>query len=121
MIATLGLVACQREAVRLTPEEMEHLKLKRMDPTHDRPISPVVTEFGPEEGVGEVVAVDPVALTVALRHRQRSREDWPGMVMTFRIRRALVGTVEPGERVYFRALQRDGAGEIVYIQAVPRR
>ena len=90
-----------------------------MNPSYDQPIGPVVTEFGTEEGMGEVVAVDPVALKVALRHRHRRGKTGPGW-MTFRIRRALIGTVEPGDRVYFGALQRDSAGEI-YLQTVPKR
>lgn len=115
-LLVVGLVGCQRETVERTPDALEHLKLRRTDPDHGRPVAAIVTEFGPQVGVGEVVAVDPVALTVSLRHRQSSREDWPGMVMTFRLRRGLIGTVSPGDRVYFRAILRDGAGEILELR-----
>ena len=120
LLVSLSLGSCERKTVELTPDEMEHLKLKRMDPNHAQPIGPVVTEFGIQEGMGEVVAVDPVALTVSLRHRQASRQDWPGMVMKFRLQRGLLRTVKPGQEVYFRATARDGAGEILQISPVPK-
>mgnify|MGYP000968378798 CR=1 FL=1 len=113
------LAGCQRATVERTPEALEHMKLKRTDPDHGRPVPAILTEFGPEEGVGEVVAVDTVALTVALRHRRQSSEDWPRMVMAFRVRRSLIASLAPGDRVYFRAIVRDGAGEIVTLQRVP--
>lgn len=116
----LSLAGCDRKMVELTPDEMEHLKLRRLDPNHGQPIGPVITEFGIQEGMGEVVALDPVALTVALRHRQDSREDWPGMVMTFRLQRRFIGALSPGQKVYFRATARDGAGEILQIRPVPK-
>lgn len=119
LLLIAGLTGCQRETVERTPEALEHMKLKRTDPDHGRPVPAIVTELGPEEGVGEVVAVDPVALTVSLRHDQQSRGDWPRIVMTFRVRRTLVGSLSPGDRVYFRAIARDGAGEIVTLQRVP--
>ncbi len=115
LAAAVVLTGCERgrEAAELTPEELTHLKLKRYDADHGRPVGPAIREFGSEEGSGEVVAVDPVALTVSLRHRQATGEDWPGMVMTFRIRRTLIPTLKPGQRVYFRAVVLDGAGEIL--------
>ena len=117
----LSAAGCQRKAdVELTPAEMEHLKLERYDPNHGRAVQPLVSEFGTEEGAAEVVAVDPVALTVALRHRQESHDDWPGMVMNFRIRRSLVGLLKPGERIYFKATVLDQAGEIVEFSSAPR-
>ncbi|WP_293676207.1 copper-binding protein [uncultured Phenylobacterium sp.] len=115
----IGLTGCQKQTVERTPAALEHMKLKRIDPDHGRGVGAIVTEFGPEGGVGEVVSIDSAAQTVSLRHRQRSRADWPGMVMTFRIRRALIPTLSPGDRVYFRALVRDGAGEILVIQRAP--
>ena len=117
-LVALNLGSCEQKTVELTPDEMEHLKLRRMDPNHARPIGPLVSEFDIQEGMGEVVAVDPVALTVSLRHRQESREDWPGMVMTFRLGRGLERAVSPGQKVYFRATARDGAGEILQIRPV---
>lgn len=119
LLVALVLAGCEQKTVELTPDEMEHLKLRRMDPNHARPIGPVVSEFAIQEGMGEVVAVDPAALTVSLRHRQESREDWPGMVMTFRAQQSLLRRVKPGQQVYFRAIARDGAGEILQINPVP--
>ena len=120
LLVAFSLGGCEQKSVELTPDEMEHLKLKRLDPNHAQPIGPVVTEFGIQEGMGEVVAVDPVALTVSLRHRQESRQDWPGMVMTFRLQRGLIRAAKPGQQVYFRATARDGAGEILQISPVPK-
>lgn len=114
-----GLAGCEQKSVEQTPEEMEHLKLKRMDPDHAKPFGPVIAEFAIQEGMGEVVALDPVASTVSLRHRQESREDWPGMVVTFRLQRGRVPNLSPGQKVYFRATARDGAGEILQIRPVP--
>lgn len=119
-IAVMPLIACQREpTVQLTPEEMAHLRLRRLDPSHGRPVHPLMAEFEPEEGTGEVVAVDREALTVAIRHRQRSRDDWPGMVMNFRVRRSLIDRLRPGEQIYFKAAVQDEAGELLDVSPVP--
>jgi Cu/Ag efflux protein CusF len=115
---TSAVGACQRDTIRLTPEELEHIRLRRNDPDHDRGVASLVAEFGAQEGSGEVIALDPGRLTVLLRHRQASRDDWPDMVMTFRMRRSLFDRVKAGQPVYFRALVRDGTGEIVDIQPV---
>lgn len=120
LLVGFSLAGCEQKSVELTPEEMEHLKLKRMDPDHAKPIGPVIAEFAIQEGMGEVVALDPVASTVSLRHRQESREDWPGMVVTFRLQRGRVPNLSPGQKVYFRATARDGAGEILQIRPVPK-
>lgn len=120
LLVGFGLAGCEQKSVELTPEEMEHLKLKRMDPDHATPIGPVIAEFAIQEGMGEVVALDPLASTVSLRHRQESREDWPGMVVTFRLQRGRVPALSPGQKVYFRATARDGAGEILQIRPVPK-
>lgn len=120
LVLALCFAGCEEKAVELTPEEMEHLKLKRMDPDHGKPIGPVIAEFALQEGMGEVVALDPVASTISLRHRQESREDWPGMVVTFRLQRGRIPAVSPGQKVYFRATARDGAGEILQIRPAPR-
>ncbi len=47
--------------MELTPEELTHLKLKRYDADHGRPLRPAVREFGSEYRSAEVVAIDPVA------------------------------------------------------------
>ena len=120
-IAVMALLACQRESttVELTQEEMAHLRLRRLDPNHGRPVRPLMAEFEPEEGTGEVVSVDRKALTVAIRHRQRSKDDWPGMVMNFRVRRSLLDRLRPGEQIYFKAAIQDEAGEILDVSPVP--
>lgn len=121
-VILLGLAGCQRKAsVELTPDELGHLRLERADPGHGRPVTPMIAEFGREEGIGEVVAVDPAKLTVSLRHRQESRDDWPSMVMNFRVRQSLIGQLKPGDRIYFRAVVLDQAGEIVDVAPVPAK
>ena len=114
------LAGCnKKQAVELTPDELAHLKLERYDPGHARAVRPLIAAFGAEEGVGEIVAVDPAALTVSLRHRQESHDDWPSMVMNFRVRRSLIGQLKPGDRIYFRAVVLDEAGEIVDVAPAP--
>lgn len=124
-LAAIGLLAvlagslggCERRTVQRTPEQLEHMKLKRMNPSHADSIGPVVRGFGTEEGVAEVVDVDRAARTVTLRHRQTSGGDWPGMVMTFRAQPVVLGQASVGQQVRFRARLRDGAGEIVELRA----
>ncbi len=113
LLSALAVSGCERPTVDRTPEALDHARLARLDPDHGTPIGPILSEIGTEAGVGEIVAVDPVRLTVALRHTQVDRSDWPTMVMTFRARRTLVDSARVGQRVSFRVVLRDGAGEIV--------
>lgn len=109
-MSALSVSACDRPRVHRTPEALDHA---RIDPDHGTPIGPILSEFGSEAGQGEIVAVDPVRLTIAMRHHQLTASDWPAMVMTFRARRTLVDGARVGRRVSFRVVVRDGAGEIV--------
>lgn len=113
VLSTLALNSCNRPTVDRTPEALDHARLTRLDPDHGTPIGPVLSEIGTEAGVGEIVAVDPGRLTIVLRHKQVDGSDWPTMVMTFRARRTLVDSARVGQRVSFRVVLRDGAGEIV--------
>ncbi|OHB33333.1 MAG: hypothetical protein A2882_04470 [Phenylobacterium sp. RIFCSPHIGHO2_01_FULL_70_10] len=120
LLLAILLIGCEREpTVELTPEEMSHLRLKRLDPEHGRPVRPLISQFGTEEGLGEVVAIDPSRLTVSLRHTHQSRNDWPSMVMNFRVRQSDIARLRPGARVYFRATVQDEAGEILYVAPAP--
>lgn len=113
LLSTLAVSGCNRPTVDRTPEALDHARLARLDPDHGTPIGPVLSEIGTEAGGGEIVAVDPGRLTIALRHKQVDGSDWPTMVMTFRARRTLVDSARVGQRVSFRVVLRDGAGEIV--------
>ena len=59
-----------KNAAKFTAEELTRLKLERYDADHGRPVGPAIREFGSEEGSAEVLAVDPMALTVPLHHRK---------------------------------------------------
>lgn len=112
-MSALSASACDRPTVDRTPEALDHARIARIDPDHGTPIGPILSEFGSEAGQGEIVAVDPVRLTIAVRHLQLTASDWPAMVMTFRARRTLVDDARVGRRVSFRVVVRDGVGEIV--------
>lgn len=110
-LAALG--GCDRKTVERTPDALEHARLEKTDPSHGASIGPILSEVSDQEGVAEVVAVDPGQGTIALRHRPTTVGDWPVMVMTFRARRSLVAIARAGQTVRFRLVLRDGVGEIV--------
>jgi len=121
LVSALSVSACDRPTVERTPEALDHARLARIDPDHGIPIGPILSEIGAEAGEGEIVAVDPVRLTIALRHQQLTPSDWPAMIITFRARRTLVEDAHVGQRVSFRVLARDGVGEIVDLTPAAER
>ncbi|MFD1192988.1 MAG: hypothetical protein ACOY9C_13145 [Pseudomonadota bacterium] len=60
--------ACDRSTVNGTPEALDHARIARIDPDHGTSVGPILSEFGSEAGEDEIVAVDPVRLTIAIRH-----------------------------------------------------
>ena len=89
-MSALSMSACDRSTVNGTPEALDHARIARIDPDHGTPIGPIPSQFGSEAGQGEIVAVDPVRLTITVRHHELTPSDWPAMLMTFRARRTLV-------------------------------
>ncbi|OHB41385.1 MAG: hypothetical protein A2882_01520 [Phenylobacterium sp. RIFCSPHIGHO2_01_FULL_70_10] len=70
VMSALSMSACDSSTVNGTPEALDHARIARIDPDHGTPIGPILSEFGSEAGQGEIVAVDPAGLTIALRHHQ---------------------------------------------------
>ena len=103
---------CDRRVVDRTPDALDHKRVMAADPTHDALPGPVVVEAGREEGRARVVAVDPAAGVIVLRHDQGSADDWPDMTMSFRARRSILQRVRAGDEVAFTLLVTDGVGEV---------
>lgn len=110
--AVLLLSGCNRQVVDRTPDALDHKRVMAADPTHGAPPGPIVVEAGREEGRARVVAVDPAAGIIILRHEQGSAGDWPDMTMSFRARRSILQRVRAGDEVAFTLLVTDGVGEV---------
>ena len=103
---------CDRRVVDRTPDALDHKRVMAADPTHGAPLGPIVVEAGREEGRARVVAVDPEAGVIILRHEQGSVDDWPDLTMSFRARRSILERVRVGDEVAFTLLVTAGVGEV---------
>ncbi|WP_068877539.1 MULTISPECIES: copper-binding protein [unclassified Phenylobacterium] len=112
LAAMVLLSGCDRQVVDRTPDALDHKRVMAADPTHGAPPGPIVVEAGREEGRARVVAVDPAAGVIFLRHEQSSAGDWPDLTMSFRARRAILQRVRAGDEVAFTLLVTDGVGEV---------
>lgn len=111
-LAFLLLPGCDRPVVDRTPDALEHKRVMAADPQHGAPPGPIVVEASRAEGRARVVAVDPAAGVIILRHHQASADDWPDMTMSFRARRSILRRVRAGDEVAFTLLVTDGVGEV---------
>ena len=69
---------------------------------------------------GEITRWDPRTLKVTLRHREIKNLGMPPMTMVFRVPDAgMVGGLQPGAKVLFRAEQVNGAYVLTRLQAAP--
>lgn len=112
LAAVLLLSGCNRQVVDRTPDALDHKRVMAADATHGAPPGPIVVEAGREEWRARVVAVDPAAGVIFLRHEQGSAGDWPDMTMSFRVRRSILQRVRAGDEVAFTLLVTDGVGEV---------
>lgn len=103
---------CDGPVVDRTPDALDHKRVMAADPSHGAPPGPIVVEAGREEGRARVVAVDPAAGVIVLRHEQGSASDWPDLTMSFRARRSILQRVRAGDEVAFTLLVTDGVGEV---------
>jgi Cu/Ag efflux protein CusF len=103
---------CDRQVVDRTPDALDHKRVMAADPAHGAPVGPIVVEAGRAEGRARVVAVDPAAGVIILRHHQASADDWPDLTMSFRARRSILQRVRAGDEVAFTLLVTDGVGEV---------
>lgn len=66
---------------------------------------------------GEIVRWDPRTLRVTLRHGEIRNLGMPPMTMVFRVQDASVlGSLQPGDKVRFRAVQLGGAYQVAHIE-----
>ena len=86
--------------------------------THGTPTS---APAAPSElSEGEITRWDPRTLKVTLRHREIKNLGMPPMTMVFRVPDAgMVGGLQPGAKVLFRAEQVNGAYVLTRLQAAP--
>ena len=69
---------------------------------------------------GEIIRWDPRALKVTLRHGEIKNLDMPPMTMVFRVQDASVlGSLQPGDKVLFRAKRVSGAFHVEHIEKAP--
>ena len=69
---------------------------------------------------GEITRWDPRALKVTLRHGEIKNLDMPPMTMVFRVQDASVlGSLQPGDKVLFRAKRVSGAFHVEHIEKAP--
>ena len=69
---------------------------------------------------GEVTRVDAAALKVTLRHGELKNLNMPPMTMVFRVQDASVlGSLQPGDKVLFRAKRVSGAFHVEHIEKAP--
>ncbi|MFZ6758162.1 copper-binding protein [Undibacterium sp. Ji50W] len=68
---------------------------------------------------GEIIKIDKSSNKVTIKHGPIKNLDMPGMTMVFRIKEAaMLDTLEPGNKVKFRAEKANGALYVVDIQVV---
>ena len=69
---------------------------------------------------GEVTRGDAAALKVTLRHGELKNLNMPPMTMVFRVQDASVlGSLQPGDKVLFRAKRVSGAFHVEHIEKAP--
>lgn len=69
---------------------------------------------------GEITRWDPRTLRVTLRHGEIKNLDMPPMTMVFRVSDASVlGNLQPGDKVRFRAEQVSGTYQVTRIEKAP--
>ncbi|KQO12536.1 hypothetical protein ASF11_16050 [Acidovorax sp. Leaf76] len=69
---------------------------------------------------GEITRWDPRTLRVTLRHGEIQNLQMPPMTMVFRVQDAgVVGSLQAGDKVRFRAEQVGGAYHVVHIEKAP--
>ncbi|MFI8617635.1 copper-binding protein [Acidovorax sp. NPDC077693] len=69
---------------------------------------------------GEITRWDPRTLRVTLRHGEIQNLQMPPMTMVFRVQDAgVVGSLQAGDKVRFRAEQVGGAYQVVHIEKAP--
>lgn len=69
---------------------------------------------------GEITRWDPRTLRVTLRHGEIKNLEMPPMTMVFRVRDpGVVGSLQPGDKVRFRAELVGGAYHVVHIEKAP--
>ena len=69
---------------------------------------------------GEITRWDPRTLRVTLRHGEIHNLQMPPMTMVFRVQDAgVVGSLQAGDKVRFRAEQVGGAYQVVHIEKAP--
>ena len=83
--------------------------------------APASTQTDPSDlSEGEITHWDPRTLKVTLRHREIKNLGMPPMTMVFRVPDAgMVGGLQPGAKVLFRAEQVNGAYVLTRLQAAP--
>ena len=83
--------------------------------------APASTQTDPSDlSEGEITCWDPRTLKVTLRHREIKNLGMPPMTMVFRVPDAgMVGGLQPGAKVLFRAEQVNGAYVLTRLQAAP--
>lgn len=83
--------------------------------------APASTQTDPSDlSEGEITRWDPRTLKVTLRHREIKNLGMPPMTMVFRVPDAgMVGGLQPGAKVLFRAEQVNGAYVLTRLQAAP--
>ena len=83
--------------------------------------APASTQTDPSDlSEGEITRWDPRTLKVTLRHREIKNLGMPPMTMVFRVPDAgMVGGLQPGAKVLFRAEQVNGAYVLTRLQATP--
>lgn len=83
--------------------------------------APASTQTDPSDlSEGEITRWDPRTLKVTLRHREIKNLGMPPMTMVFRVPDAgMVGGLQPGAKVQFRAEQVNGAYVLTRLQATP--
>ena len=83
--------------------------------------APASTQTDPSDlSEGEITRWDPRTLKVTLRHREIKNLGMPPMTMVFRVPDAgMVGGLQPGAKVQFRAEQVNGAYVLTRLQAAP--
>ena len=83
--------------------------------------APASTQTDPSDlSEGEITRWDPRTLKVTLRHREIKNLGMPHMTMVFRVPDAgMVGGLQPGAKVLFRAEQVNGAYVLTRLQAAP--
>ena len=83
--------------------------------------APASTQTDPSDlSEGEITRWNPRTLKVTLRHREIKNLGMPPMTMVFRVPDAgMVGGLQPGAKVLFRAEQVNGAYVLTRLQAAP--